>query len=438
MVLAPVAAGREPGLRVLLESMNGAPGTADPCNAVLPFGAFERLHFARLILLDDATMADFEAFGLARPRLPTCLALLGDCDGPAQETLAELAQRAGAGLRLLFAHCDGFDSPGNLLAWMLAHDQPSAASYVNWVGRSVRQVQQERALQRMLASSVPRQLIASAVDAQQVRRELIAAVDAEVRAGRLVLTPSEPTPLRWQLSNIGHAIGVPLLGAAVLAVPFVLMPPLIAVLLLGLVVLLLAVQLRMRETSDPEFCPQPDPAAVLAMQRIEDHDVTNQFTALGAVKPGRFRRFLVTVLLVLIDYACRHVFTRGYLARVRTIHFARWTFVDGKTRVLFASNYDGGHEAYMDDFINKVAWGLNLVFSNGFGWPRTDWLVMRGARREQLFKHYQRRHQLPSQVWYNAYPGLTAVDLDRNHRIRAGLERVEMSDAGALAWLRLL
>jgi hypothetical protein len=35
--------------------------------------------------------------------------------------------------------------------------------------------------------------------------------------------------------------------------------------------------------------------------------------------------------------------------------------------MLFASNYDGSLESYMDDFINKVAWGLNLVFSNGVG-----------------------------------------------------------------------
>ena len=37
----------------------------------------------------------------------------------------------------------------------------------------------------------------------------------------------------------------------------------------------------------------------------------------------------------------------------------------------------------MDDFINKVGWGLNLLFSNGVGWPRTRWLVHGGARIEQ-------------------------------------------------------
>ena len=46
-----------------------------------------------------------------------------------------------------------------------------------------------------------------------------------------------------------------------------------------------------------------------------------------------------------------------------------------------------------------------------------------GARIEQTFKYYQRRHQLPTQVWYKAYPGLTLIDLERNQRIREGLSR---------------
>ena len=145
------------------------------------------------------------------------------------------------------------------------------------------------------------------------------------------------------------------------------------------------------------------------MQQIEDLDVTNQYTALGSVKPGLFRRGLLTVLLVAIQFACRHVFTRGYLGRVQTIYFARWVFLDNKTRVLFTSNYDGGHQAYMDDFINKAAWGLNIAFSHGIGWPRTDWLITRGARRELQFKAFQRRHQPPTQVGGKAYPGLTLV-----------------------------
>ena len=425
MLIAPLAAGHESELRALLASMNSEPGMADAHNAVLPFGDFERLHFARLVLLDDALQIDLETLGLPRPGLPTYLLFMGDCDGPAHEFLGHLAQRAGDGLRKVFSHCKGFATSDDLLDWMLAHDQPLAANYVNWVGRTVQQVRQESALQRALAARAPRHVRVCGAAARTLRDELKSFVGTEVQAGRLMLTPPEPTPLAWQMTNLAHALLVPLIGLALLPLLIVLLP-------------LLIYQLRSRELSDPEICPRPQTEALSALQELEDRDVTNQYTALGAVKPGLFRRWLVTVLLVLIDYACRHVFTRGHLARVQTIHFARWAFLDNKTRVVFTSNYDGSHQGYMDDFINKVSWGLNLVFSNGLGWPRTRWLILGGARLEQRFKHFQRRHQVPTQVWYKAYPGLTLVDLKRNHCIRDGLEREQMTEAQAIAWLKLL
>jgi hypothetical protein len=425
MVLARVTPGRERSLRELLDSMNSKPGMADPANAVLPFGQFERLHFARLAVLDDPTLGDIEAHGVPRPSLPVYLAFIGSCDGPAGECIADLARRAGTGLRRIFMHCDGFDAQGDLPAWMQAHQRPLAANYINWVGRTVRQVREESALRRALAAKVPRAPLASAAQAQQLRRELIDFVDAEVSAGRLGLTPPDPTPLRWQIAKLLHLVAIPLAGLIVLPLLIVLSP-------------LLIFTLRAKEDSDAEICPPQDRAVLLELQHLEDHDVSNQYTAFGSVKPGLFRRWLATVVLVLIDYTCRHIFTRGFLARVQTIHFAFWAFLDDKRRLVFTSNYDGGHEAYMDDFINKAAWGLNLAFSHGVGWPRTRWLVARGARIENRFKHYQRRHQLPTQVWYQAYPGLALVDLKRNQRIREGLELASVTDAQAQAWLRLL
>jgi hypothetical protein len=123
---------------------------------------------------------------------------------------------------------------------------------------------------------------------------------------------------------------------------------------------------------------------------------------------------------------------------VRTIHFARWVFLDGKKRAVFMSNYDGSLESYMDDFINKVGFGLNVAFSGGIGYPTTKWLVGDGCSDERKFKEYLRRHQVPTQVWYKAYPGLTAIDLERNGRIRDGLEQQSLTEQGAREWVALL
>ena len=425
MVLAPVTPGREHGLRELLATMNSVPGMADPANAILPFGRFERLHFARLAVLDDPTIGDIEVHGVARPSLPIYLALIGSCDGAAEECIDDLARRAGTGLARIFAHCDGFDAQDSVAAFMHAHRGRIAANYINWVGRTVRQVKEESALRRALAVKVPRVSLASGAQAQEIRRELVDFVDAEVSAGRLGLTPADPTPLRWQLAKLLHLLAIPLVGLLLLPFLIVLSP-------------LLIYLLRTKEESDAEIFPPLDRAVLLELQELEDYDVSNQYTALGSLKPGLFRRWLGTGVLVLIDYAARHVFTHGFLARVQTIHFAFWAFLDDKRRVVFTSNYDGGHEAYMDDFINKAAWGLNLAFSHGVGWPRTRWLIARGARIENKFKNYQRRHQQPTEVWYRAYPGLTLADLKRNQRIRDGLEPANVTDAQAEAWLRLL
>ena len=198
------------------------------------------------------------------------------------------------------------------------------------------------------------------------------------------------------------------------------------------------IRLRIAEKSDPEVAPRVNADHANLLASIEDHDVTNQFSAMGSIKPGLFRRMVIILVLAVIDYTARHIFNRGRLARVISIQFARWVFLDGKRRVIFTSNYDGSLESYMDDFINKVAFGLNVVFSNGIGYPRTDWLVLNGAKDEQTFKNYLRRHQLPTEVWYNAFPGITALDKWRNALIREGIEKQWMTNDEIQEWLRLI
>jgi hypothetical protein len=423
MVLAEVAAGHAPALGTLLAQMNSGPGQADPHNRLLPFGRFDTLHFARFAILDNATGGDIAAHGATPPALPTYLSFFGDCDGSGDEQLTEFARVARAGLTEIFAHCvDGPRGPG-LAAWLRARSVPVAAAYTNWTGRTVRRVGEERALAEALAGRVRTLATSERGQLQSLRAQLVAFVAAERREGRLRVSDDPLTPARWWWRNLAHVVAIPLLG--LVALPFLL-----------LYAPLFAWQLRGRERSDPEIVPAPDRAHVAALATFEDRGITNAFTALGSVKPGRFRRWLVIVLVALLDYAARHVYGRGHLTRVQTIHFARWVFIDDKRRLLFASNYDGSLESYMDDFINKVAWGLNLVFSNGVGYPRTDWLAMGGARNSQAFKDYLRRHQVVNAVWYKASPGLTAMDMARHGRIRAGLERTAMDDREIEDWLR--
>jgi hypothetical protein len=426
LVMAPVIPGRENELRRLLSSMNLSPGVVDPQNALIPFARFDRLHFARLVILTDPTASDINVYGVPIPDLPPTLAFFGDCDGSGDRLLEDLTDRAASGLRRIFGFCEGFSPNVNLLQWTRCHAQSPIAAYVNTIGRTVRQIREEAALHDALVAyaSAPARAVAVR-ESRELHRELVGYVSAQQRAGALTLSEPEPTPLGWWLNNVAHAVAGPLV--ALLLMPF---------LLLYLPVFFW--RLRRHETTDPQIVPRPDTASRAAIARHEDYDTTNPYVVIGCLKPGVFRRLTTIVLLSVVDYGARHLFNRGHLARVKTIHFARWVFLNEGKQMFFASNYDGALEAYMDDFINKVGWGLNLLFSNGVGYPRTSWLIQGGSDNEQKFEYYIFRHQIPVDVWYKAYPGLTGFDLLRNSLVRDGLTRSDMTDDEVREWLNLI
>src|SRR5204862_3564995 len=129
-----------------------SPARVDPHNDLIPFAEFETLHFARLIILDDKTTEDIRVYGLAPRSYPLYLAFLGDIDGDVNAFLGKLIKRARKGLGRIFSCCEGFTSDTDLLAWMRQHNAPAIAVYVNWRGRTVRQIREEAALYEALES----------------------------------------------------------------------------------------------------------------------------------------------------------------------------------------------------------------------------------------------------------------------------------------------
>lgn len=388
-------------LEALLQTMTLAPGQADPANPIIPFGEIAGLHFLRFVIVDDPSLPDRAGYPQLPAGEPTRLALMVDGDGRPEDLLQRLVDRAAQGLARIFAHCDGTVTADNVADWMHRHRIKAAANYVNRPGRSARQLREEADLHDAWLS---------------------------VRLAHPDKTPDELWPL---LRDAAEAVRLspieqPSLGERFASFASLLSLPLLALVLSPLLLLaspFLIVMLRRRETTDRVIAPRPSRSRNAMLSAIEDHDVANQYSAIGSLKPGRFRRWLTIAILWIINWGSRHIYHRGRLARVNTIHFASWTFLDEKRRVFFASNYDGSREAYNDDFINKVAFGLNLSFSNGLGYPRTDWLIIGGARHERDFKWYLFHHQIPTQLWYNPFRGLTTYDMARNERLRETYER---------------
>ena len=428
MISATIRAERLEQLRQRLFSMNLGPGLVDPDNPLIPFGRLGTLHFARFLIIDPRNTDDITQHGVSpNPMRPT-LFFMGDCDDSVERFLIDLTDLAREGLNEIFSHCEGFScAGGTLLDWMRDRNVSPAANYVNWIGRTVTQVKEEAALHRALTDHLNTfSDQAQNLSNEELRQHLREHVLEKVEHGALTLTNSGSPPWSWRVGNQLHRFGIPI-GLLAISPLLLLLTP------------VLALRLRYLERKDPEITPPPETEHVSQLAAAEDHLVTNQFSAFGDVKPGAFRRALIVFFLFMLNYASRHVYNRGNLTRVRTIHFARWVLINNKQQVLFASNYDGDLESYMDDFINKVGWGLNLVFSNGVGWPRTRWLIKGGAEYEQRFKYYLRRHQHETAVWYKAYPDLTAVELERNSIIREGLFKPKFRSKKDLQrWLDLI
>ncbi len=414
-IRAEVAAGQVPGLRNWLAGA-ARDGLAD---GPFDFARMRGLHFARLYLLEETADLDGQP-------IPASLVLMTEVDAPLRRHLAELADVAGDGIDQAFGYAAGYPGPAAhrrvRIGWLRQHLVAASAVYVNTVGRGLTQIRQEAKLREALESYLD-QRDWTGRDAAGVRRDLQAYV-----AGRPDLSwamrPPAPPSLSFRVREAVHRVAVPL---ALLA----LSPALVIVLPAW------AVLLRLAELRDRPFTGRPTLQHIQELAEYEDFTAQNPFAVVGFIKPGLLRLVTIRAVMFAIDYAVRHVYNHASLAGIKTIHFARWVPLDGWRRMTFASNYDGAVEAYNDDFIDKVWWGLNAAFSNAVGYPPTRWLLWGGARYEQPFKYILRARQVPVPVWYSAYPSLTADNIENNAQIRAGL-RGEMNPVQAEQWLSLL
>ncbi|HCI79226.1 MAG TPA: hypothetical protein DHW02_06025 [Ktedonobacter sp.] len=403
-------------LKQLLKSMNENPAQND----VVPFGKFSMIHFARFVVLD-------ESIDLSGAVISPQLVFIVECDAPLRCLLNQLVDVASKGLDDIYRHCEGYPTDGDItrskrLTYLRANMVKAQAFYVNTVGRMAQQIRQEAQLRNAIEDFLDRQDV-SELSALDVRTKIQAYVRGETTLRWASKPPASPG-LVFRVKETLHMIAIPLLL-------LILSPVLILALPFWLLVL------RIHELTDVAPDIKPNEAHVQELAEREDFGTQNQFSAIGYIKPGRFRLFTVLGILQAANYGVRHIFNKEDLIGVKTIHFARWVVLDERRRVIFASNYDGSLESYMDDFIDKLAWGLNAVFSNGVDYPKTNWLIFDGAKNEQAFKDFIRVRQIPTQVWYAAYDFLTALNIANNAKIRAGLYST-MNETETGEWLRLL
>jgi hypothetical protein len=99
--------------------------------------------------------------------------------------------------------------------------------------------------------------------------------------------------------------------------------------------------------------------------------------------------------------------------KVGSVHDMRFVLLDGDTKLLFATTYDGDWESYINDFATLIPDALDLLFSEAQGWP--------GIRSPQV-KDYIVKYQITASAWHVAYPDATVAKIRRGQRIAAAVD----------------
>lgn len=139
---------------------------------------------------------------------------------------------------------------------------------------------------------------------------------------------------------------------------------------------------------------------------------TQSLTAIAPIKPGRREQLQQVLAMVAARIAAGE---RGPLDEIGTVHFARWVILPDygdEGGLLFASNYDGSWEDYIEDFAKKATESFQLIYDNCVGWPDG------GATDIEAFKEYIRAHEVAPEVYYRAYPRATVRQVQSALRLK--------------------
>ena len=362
-------------------------------------------HFARWVILPPSQ--DEDGRGLGEGHL---LAFESNFDGQLDQHVADLRTALGSLLDGAFAHAEGY--PGSADAAALEQffrrgALRAAAFYVAHGGLAVGVIQGDATLkqaverrlgERSRGAHVPaRDALELAEDLQRVARAVAAERGLTLGHVERGLRPSSSSMVMAALrAALSQPLGV--LLAFALA-PFFEWRD--------------AVVRRRHPSFRTPALQQKRDGIGLEEDRVDQNGLTH----LVPIKPGRYRAFALKMMVLIVTGLADFGGRVGRLGGIETIHFARWVVLPDR-RLLFFSNYDGSWEAYLGDFIDKASLGLTMIWTNTLWYPKTRFLLFKGARDEGAFKEWTRAYQVPTQVWYSAYPFSSVGDVLKNARIR--------------------
>lgn len=409
-------------------------------NPLIPFIKFDTTHFCRWMIFN-------EQYDGRNQRFPATLVFSSNFDEPIEAHLNELFLKGINGLNKVYQYCKGYPAESErtlqqVTKYLSRHNVGYNTLYSGTRGRSVIQIRREAELRNKIQLFLDKAICQP--DFQKLKPEA-------VREKIQQFVKSEPD-LTWAVKE---SIFKPSIWPRIrdiwpflLIIVILILPLIIGSMTTGwiaaglymlfiLLLLVAAITFRSLEKKDEQYPAVTNYQHVRELSVREDQIVQNQMSSITYVKSGMIRKYLLRMVLWIIDLAGRYIYTKGKLGSIPSIHYARWVLVDEGKRLIFFSNFDGSWENYLGDFIDKAASGLTAVWSNTRGFPRSRWLVNEGATDEQRFKAYARNSQVITNVWYSAYKRLSVQNINNNSHIRSGLF-APLSQGQVKEWLRRL
>ena len=391
-VLAALQPGAELTLRGVLRAM-GDDIKGKRLSPALPrphvnFTSSRDIHFARFAILDDPDR------GPGRMRLLYAAVY----DGDLKNHLAELIS-VTSDMDAIWGSCEGYTSAEDFANFIAHRLQPAAAYYVAFRDETVASIQgaiaarhNEQALHDGIALGVP----ATHPGFGEILRRIWRVLPLPWDGARAIVRCGF-TNVFQATKKITASLGRYLVFRLFNVLTCNRLPP-----------------MRSNFSSvSTDNCAAPTPLATgdeipsviatLPPGFREDVVSQNQLTLVTAVDPARIDR--VRAVMAAIDSFSTRLSPPGSLIGIGTIHFVRWMLIDGGRRLMMVSDYDGSWESYIDEFAEMILSGLDAIWETSFGYPPD------GARDLPAFKRFLRNHQVPSEVFFSAYPEESVLNL---------------------------
>ncbi len=393
-LVTPVKAGERDSLDAQLSKIR----TGLQLGLPQQFEELNTIHYARWILLEPN-----DADGTPQPGIGLRLVFSSDFDGDESEHLNDLSTKSAQFMDGIYCHCEGYPSanertPANRKSYLAQWRVKPSAFFAGAPGRTLPQIRQENELRNHIWNFIKNGNWnnKSANEIHNAVKENVLATPGYEWAKQSTKNPK----IKWP--------GMIFLGLILLILlPFII-----------IWVLIINFFLEPKDKPLGLTPSQVDEAHVKKLETYEDLQNQNQFTQVLVMKPGKIRLITLQGLMLFAKALVNNLFVNGKLMGIPTIHFARWVMIDDQKRMLFFSNFDGSWQQYLGDFIDKSGWGLTGIWSNTQKFPKTKFLFAGGAYDEEHFLAWSRYFQVPTDVWYCAYPHLSIKNVINNSYIR--------------------